>query len=96
MAEVLITSNVCLTMFSKSWNVVMICFIDGGMGCASGSCRDNHEGVYCPSTFFNVVYKWLVSMDFVVSCFLGNLSLVYVYSMNCTVRLSVGDGGGLF
>ena len=65
------------------------------MGCASGACCDNNEQVYFPIMFPKVIHEWFVFMNFLFLVSWENMSLVYVNSMNWTVRLAIGDGGGL-
>ncbi len=62
---------------------------------ASTSIRNDHKWVYFPAYSSDVVNWWLVFLDFVVNCLFGNLSFVYVNSINCIVRLSSWDGGGV-
>ena len=89
-------SNVFLTVFSGIWNVVVICFIDGvwvvplapAVITMSGSTIHPRSLMSSISGWYFWILLFIVSWE--------NLSLVYVNSINCTVRLSVGDGGGLF
>ena len=55
----------------------------------SSSCCNDYKWVYFPSSLINSWYFWILLL--IVFC--ENLSLVYVNSIYCTVRLLVGCGG---
>ena len=89
-------SNVFLIVFSRIWNVVVIFFINGvwvvplapAVITMSGSTVHPRSLMSSISGWYFWILLLIVSWE--------NLSLVYVNSINCTLRLSVGDGGGLF
>ena len=88
--------NVCLMVVSGSLNVVSRSFIDGACVVPLAPAVMTMSG----STFYPklvMLFKsgWYFCILFsIVSC--GKLSLQYVNSINCIVRLSDGFDGGTF
>ena len=92
----LIALNACLVVFSDSWNVVLICFNDGAWVVPLALAVITMRGsTVHPCSLMSSISGWYFWILLVVASW-ENLSLVYVNSINWTVRLAVGDGGGLF
>ena len=91
----LIDSNVFLTAFSVSWNFVMSWFIEGvwvvPLAPAVITIIGSTFQPCCLILSINGWYFW--TLLFMVSW--ENRSLVYVNSINCTVRWSDGFDGGV-
>jgi hypothetical protein len=93
MAMVFISLNVWFIEFWGSLNVCSSCFIDGVCMVPLAPTEMTISGsIFQPCWVMSLIsgwYFWILLL--IVSC--GNLSFVYVNSINCTVRLSVGCGG---
>src|ERR1700738_3681779 len=96
MALVLIALNVFWIEVADSLNECSSCFIDGACVVPLAPAVMIIIGsTFQPCWVMSLIsgwYFWILLL--IVSC--GNLSFVYVNSINCTVRLSVGCDGGIF
>ena len=95
MAIVFIALNVFLTLFSEILNDCSSCFIDGMCVVPLAPAVMTISGsTFHPCWVMSLISGWYFRVLLsIVSC--ENLSLVYVNSMNCTVRLFDGYGGGV-
>jgi hypothetical protein len=96
MALVFIILNVCLTAVFESLNVCSSCIIDGVCVVPLAPAVMTMSGsIFHPCCVMSLISGWYFRiLLLIVSC--ENLSFVYVNSINCTVRLSVGCVGGVF
>jgi hypothetical protein len=94
-AIVFISLNVWSILFLGILNVCSICFIDGACVVPLAPAVMTMSGsIFHPCWVMALISGWYLRvLLFIVSC--ENLSFVYVISMNCTVRLFVGWGGGV-
>ena len=90
----LIVLNVCLILVSYILNIFSSCFMEGACVVPRAPAVMTKSGsTFHPSCLSLSNNGWyLVILLFMVSC--GNLSLVYVNSINWTVRSFVGFNGG--
>ena len=95
MAMVFITLNVCFIDVSHMLNFVSSCFIEGACVVPLAPAVMTMSGsTFQPRSLMSSISGWYFRiLLFMVSW--ENLSLVYVNSISWTVRLAVGDDGGL-
>jgi hypothetical protein len=95
MALVLNILNVCLMEVSNNLNVCSSCVIDGVCVVPRAPAVMTISGsTFQPCWVISTMRGWYFWILLLIDSS-ENLSLVYVNSINCTVRLSVGCEGGM-